>query len=211
MNETKTKFIEECETLLPIDNDDLDMECSQQPALYFRVGRWAAAQIANAKRAKSNRDRVISEFAVKVRRTPKVFGLERVTDAAIDKAVRLDPLYQEAYEAYAGAIEMEEIARALLAAFEQRRTMLTQVVRINLSQLFQGMDIDSSMQETLKAVAKSVARKTAEKAVVQTRKDKVESEKEKDTATKDEDTDRGSEVKKEGQTKKRRRRSKTSA
>ncbi len=128
--------IEQLENLLSIDEENLPQEWHEQPRLYTRLSRYAAR--CHAQQAQAELDLKILEATidetVRDRGAPEN---KRITERAIELAIRRHPDWQGAQQKRITRIEMTEIADALQKAAEMRERSL-----IRLSQRHLGGNLE---------------------------------------------------------------------
>ncbi len=90
------KACDELDNLLHVDETMLDVQWAKQPRLVWKYVRLAADASHNVDEAKAYLDVVKSEVAKFIRKNPKKFGLDRVTDTSIDKIVVRNKRYKKA-------------------------------------------------------------------------------------------------------------------
>lgn len=149
---------------LLIDPKDLGAEWLNQPSLFNEWGRLHSEAVFVKDQAKDRLALVEAELDGKIRKAPELFGLEKVTDKAINSAIIRDSDYQEALEELR---ETEKIASELSVAkyaMDQRKTALEMLSRLFINDLYADPNIveeareklrDHASKEQTKALAKS--------------------------------------------------------
>ena len=117
-----SKFIDETR----ITDINLDESFQKQSSLRAYYGAIAAQQDAEAARAKMNVDVVEAQLDRKYREAAATEG-RKVTEKALESAVKLDPEWAEAKKRYIDAQCMADIARTMVASLNDRRDMLIQL------------------------------------------------------------------------------------
>ncbi len=119
-----------------IDEYQLDREWVIQPELVYE---WAVAA-ADARRemdaAKARLEVVKADLSLKMRSDPQSYGLPKTTDAAVTSAVTVADECVEAVNAYHVARHRYELIQAGLAALENRKKALENLVSLHLSNYY---------------------------------------------------------------------------
>ena len=133
MNE---KEQEKFESIIDIDETILDEQSNAQPKLVWKYGRLWAEATKVYDEAKANEKVVLAEVTRKIRKRPKRYGMDKITDAGLKTAI---PDTKEYKEAVSAVIEAQYIVNLLLAAknaLEHRRTSLSNFVKLNEQNYF---------------------------------------------------------------------------
>lgn len=120
-----------------IDKYNLDVECERQPALYEKWSRkWAIAN-ARMEQLKAKRDLVEAELDSEVRSNPETYNITgRVTEQAIKVAVRQTNEWLNANHDLQEASLLANVLAGAKWAMEQRKEMISDLVRLHGSQYF---------------------------------------------------------------------------
>ena len=112
----------EFEKDLEIDPDQLDVMAALQGELFFKWAEKAAAAKANVDECKFRLEVFTAKLAARARTDPESFGLQKVTEAAIDTAVKTSQKYQEAYEEWIQARADSALLEKAVEALDDRQT-----------------------------------------------------------------------------------------
>lgn len=137
-------------TFFDLDPNHLDDEWLSQPKIYYEQAvRLADARAEHEKAksahdvAKNDRDDVAAELDLKIRKDPITYGLEKVTEPAIDKCVRLQPEFKEGTkEIYRSKDRINKAAaevgqlEALVSALDHRKKALEKLVELWMANYF---------------------------------------------------------------------------
>lgn len=115
---------------LEIDPFALDRECIRQPRLFFAAAEIVAQKRAYADEAKSGMDLVAADLDARIRAKPEKFGIEKVTEGAINKSIQATDEYIDARKAHAKARYEADVAQALVTALEHKKSMLGHLVAL---------------------------------------------------------------------------------
>jgi len=117
---------------LLIHINKLHHDAQEQPDLALRAGELSAELKAQAKRRKVGLDEAKASADSAVRASPEHFGIAKITESAVASAV---VLYEDVKIAAQEAIDADEAADkafALANAFEHRRSMISNEVKLYL-------------------------------------------------------------------------------
>lgn len=126
MNEQLEKLSDD----IQIDEYMLEKECMNQPHLYAEIGALYVVAKTDAKRLKEQADYVKASLNAKIRSSPVDFGIAKPTEAAISAAVSTQDECCNAISNYIDAQEIADHFQILLAAADQRRSMLNDLVEL---------------------------------------------------------------------------------
>jgi hypothetical protein len=121
-----------------IDPNALDVEWVQQPELMRRYTVHAANMKKEADDAKERLDVIRARLDMEIRVNPGQFGLEKVTEGAINATILLQAEYQKQSEVLAEARYEYDIAMAAVRALDQKKTALENLVRLLTASYFAG-------------------------------------------------------------------------
>lgn len=121
-----------------IDHTALDVEWLRQPELMRRYTKHQAETERAKSEAKEHLQVGKAQIELEIRANPKKFGLEKSTEAAIQSAVLLHPDYQKLSQEFLSAKYEDDIARGAIAAMEQRKAALENLVRLLNASYFAG-------------------------------------------------------------------------
>ena len=125
---------------LKIKLRELDRCCAEQPGLLEEVSAEASQSMAHAVSLKLKRDRVRAEVDLEVRRDPDKYDLAKATDKAIVNVVACDQRVQAAEDEYEAANVSAKQWDGLLNAYEHRRSMLNNEVKLWSGDYFSAVD-----------------------------------------------------------------------
>jgi len=145
--------ITEIEKDLIIDKDNLDFECLDQPRRFFKWAKKMALQSKEMKRAKRNIAVVRAEVASLVRNEPKLFGLEKVTDAAVVAIIDQHKKVKEAEELFIEVTYEFDIFEAAKWAMTDRKTSIEGLIKLYNEGYFSRVNTDSVGKEALASMA----------------------------------------------------------
>lgn len=132
---------------LRINLRNLDNECAEQANNYGTAAREYADAMSEMRRAKLKRDRERAALELKVRANPDTYGIGKVTDSAVQACVAGDANVRQLEDA---ALDAENLAtrwEGLLNAWEQRRSMLNNEVRLYSGEYYGDPDAGGGERE----------------------------------------------------------------
>jgi len=130
-----------------IDETALDFEWIDQPVKMMQYGSHAAAMKNALDKAKEALDFTKAELDNEIRSDPEKFGLEKVTDKAIEATILLQERYKKVSESYLNAKFESDVAFAAVKAFEQRKDALENLVRLHGQQYFAGPKVPRNLPQ----------------------------------------------------------------
>lgn len=119
-----------------IDKFNLDQEWIDQPRLYFTYAERLAEAREKYERMVSQRDLVEAQLDRDIRKNPMDYGLEKITEPAVEKAVLLDKGRMKAHEAVVRAKYTVEVLAAKVTALDHRKKALENLVSLFLANYF---------------------------------------------------------------------------
>jgi len=133
---------------LKIDGSNLGEECMGQAVLYEQIGQVVADIKKIARAAKDTMEFTAARLKKEARTNPGQFSIVKITESALDEAVRVHTEYQMAQQDYAEAQYLSDCATVLLAAAEQRKSMLKDSVSLAIHQLYSSQhDLSKSRNQ----------------------------------------------------------------
>jgi len=142
-----------------IDLLALDEEWVRQPQLRRYYGTLEADASAAYEEARNNRKVVEAEIALDVRRNPGKYGLEKVTEKAVEAMV---PTTDEVRQAISDEIEARhayDLAKASVAAIEHKKKALEKTVELHVTDYYSEPKARGASREQMDEVEKSVSRR----------------------------------------------------
>lgn len=135
---------------LQIDVLTLDKECAEQPGL---LGEWAQQYpeaMFKRDKAKQNYKVLIANTELSIRQNPEMFGLNKITEAAVTAVLNTHPEVIEAEDQYLEAVKEFELIKAGRLAFLSRDTQLT-----NLTTLYKSSYYTTNTEAQIQAEEKA--------------------------------------------------------
>ncbi len=110
--------------ILKIDPLALDEEWLKQSSTFFYWAQKASEARAEADKARFYLDRLEADLALKIRKDPDAFDLDKTTEAAISQRIKIDDDYETQSLALIDARKEAEDLSKFVSALEQRRKAL---------------------------------------------------------------------------------------
>ncbi len=123
---------------IQIDPNALDVEWLEQPDLMRKYAKYAADVKRVMDETKERLDVTKAKLEMEIRTYPANFGLEKVTESAIQSTIILQESYQELSKEYIQAKYEYDVATAVLRALEQRKSALENLVKLLSVSYFAG-------------------------------------------------------------------------
>lgn len=148
MAEQETEYEKDCK----IDLHNLHEDWQSQPEVYDKYGRkWAIAKRDKARLEEKKKTRR-AKVARNVRLNPESYGLDKVTESAIDEIVRTDPEYILIVEKLIEAQKDEDLFDVAKRAMEHRREALGGEGRLYASSYFSVPNLPKEVREDIKGM-----------------------------------------------------------
>jgi len=146
------------ESVLEIDEYNLEREWSRQPKLYFQWAKEAADVRLEMDEAKAAVEMARAEVSSLVRAAPETFGVDgKLTEKAIDVIVSQHVVCIGAVRKFGRARHRYEIMSALVSALEQRKSALENLVRLHLANYYSDPRTPKAEQGKLEEMQKDHA------------------------------------------------------
>ena len=121
----------ESESVVRIDELNLDKECIRLPSDYLRYAHLSADLKQTVSLRKAELDVVEADLCKKIRTDPQAYGIEKVTESAIKECVATRKEYKQAVRASIEAQHDQDIAQAVVWALEHKKRSLTLLVELH--------------------------------------------------------------------------------
>jgi len=125
----------------------LDEEWINQPKLYYTYAAKLARRRKRHEQAKANLNVVESELSREMRRIPKIFGIDKVSESAIEKFIPLQHSYKEALEKVIEAKHEMDIMQAAVDALDHRKKALENLTHLYAMNYFSEPRLAKTMTE----------------------------------------------------------------
>lgn len=137
----------EFEQDLAIDPNELDVQAAMQGELFFKWAEKSVNAVKKQDAAKFRLEVLGAKLSNKARKDPASFGLDKVTDKAIDMAVKISAEYQEAQEEWFSAKSNADMLKEAVKAMEQKKRMLEVLITLHGQQYFAGPAVPRNLVE----------------------------------------------------------------
>ncbi len=127
--------------IFDLDKDRLDEEWVEQPKLYHQQAEKLADARAEWERAKAERDVVTAEIDQDVRSNPAKYGMEKITEGAVEKKIVLQSRFSKANEKVIQAKHAVDVIQAMIDALDHRKKALESLVQLHLANYFSSPKI----------------------------------------------------------------------
>lgn len=119
-----------------LDPNRLDEEWVSQPRLFWEAARKLADARADYERAKAAREVEKAELDRAIRRDPEDFGMNKITEGAIEQVILLQKTYKRANEEVIKAKHTVDIFEADVRTLEHRKSALEALVKLRLEEYY---------------------------------------------------------------------------
>lgn len=141
-----------------IDKYNLDEECANQPDLYRDHAQLLADAKFNLDENEAEFELVKAELDRAIRKTPRKYGITRVSERAIDNAVILQPEYQQAARLVREAKHAVETLKGAVITLEHRKQSLENLTYLQGQGYFAEPKVPRSAMESVAKVKKRMVR-----------------------------------------------------
>lgn len=152
MGKIDDKRAEKIRLDLQVDENNLDREWLGQPTLYFSY----AAKLADAQRdldmARNRLSVAKAEADQSIRRDPKLYGMEKVTEASVASAVAAEEGCVNAAELVAAARHRVDVFQAAVDALQHRRKALESLVTLFMANYYSKPRASGEAKEKMEHV-----------------------------------------------------------
>lgn len=144
----------ELRTDLTINLSDLHHDWQKQPTIYEKWGGRLSIALEERDNVKTNLDLTKAELDMEVRNSPEEYGLERVTEGAVNAAILQEHKFKKAQKRLAKKQSSVEYLKQALIAINQKKSALEAEVRLYLGAYFSepvagNPDFDVEMDQRL--------------------------------------------------------------
>ena len=133
-----------------IDPDSLDIEWLEQPKLMVAYAQHSARTRQQMEHGKERLDIVRAELDKEIRSEPNKFGIEKVTEGAINSTITTNEKFQEAQEEYRQAQYEFNMAQGAARAIDGKKDALENLVRLHGQQYFAGPQVPRDLSHEWK-------------------------------------------------------------
>jgi hypothetical protein len=130
-----------------IDETALDVEWVEQPALMMKYARLAADARKYLDQKKEALELLRAEIDKEIRQNPTEFGIEKITENAVQNTIITTEQFREANQKVINAKFDVDIAQAAVIAVSQRKDALENLVRLHGQQYFAGPKIPRNLHD----------------------------------------------------------------
>lgn len=146
-----------------IDPNALDVECVRQVDAFFKWCERSIEARGEVDRLKLRLDTLLSELDLKVRKNPRKYGLDKITEASVKATVLTSPEYLEAWDKYFKARDDSALLDKAVAAMEMKKRMLESLITLHGQSYFAGpsapRDLKSAYMMQMEAATERVGKK----------------------------------------------------
>ena len=132
--------LRELKSRMPIDRTRLDEECVGQAAMYADIGEFVSELKRDARNAKDFLDLEHSRLRKAIRENPGAYGIAKLTESALEDGVITHDDYRRALQSATEAQYLADCANVLIAAAEQRKSMIKDAVALYIHEYFSTKD-----------------------------------------------------------------------
>ncbi len=123
---------------IKIDENALDLEWKDQAELFMKYALHLANTQKELDSFKQELDIMRAEIDKSIRENPEKYGIEKVTEGAIQSAILTDKGFIQANKDYLNVKFENDMAKNAVQAFNQRKEALENLVKLHGQQYFAG-------------------------------------------------------------------------
>ena len=157
---------------LEIDIENLEVEATLQPELYFKYSLMAKEAREKFDLLKMKLSITESELSKKARLKPADFGIRKTTEGAIKDGVTTHPLYRTVFKRMIRAKNEAELMNCAQEAMNQRKRMLELLVQLHGREYFAGPSLPHTPKEFWERIKKKKGEQIHEKMISKIKKRK---------------------------------------
>jgi len=150
MSETKNY-----ESDMYIDENALDVELLEQPALMMKYSKMLAELKRDRDLEKENLDLTRAELDKAIRADPAFFDIVKITETVITNTIITLKAYKAAMKEYLDTKFEVDVCQGVVSAIEQRKSALEYLVKLHGQQYFAGPSTPHDLTEARAKKTKS--------------------------------------------------------
>lgn len=155
---------------LEIGKHNLDEEWENQPLLF---AKWAEEEVeAQFQRDKKKEQLELERAKIDsaIRKNPMAFGIDKVTEAAIQNVILQTKSYQKISNDYLDAVKNSKILSVARESFDQRKKALEKLTDLFLSNYWAEPNITREGKEKMEKVNQEEAQRSFQDSMVKRRR-----------------------------------------
>lgn len=121
---------------LLIEQYELDVEWLKQPMYFMKWSEVAENAISERDQAREEMTIEVAKLELAMRANPEKYGIDKVTDKSIDAAIKASEKYSKLSSQFQEKAKKAKILSAARDAFEHRKTALSKLTDLFLSNYF---------------------------------------------------------------------------
>lgn len=142
------------ESILHIDEHHLDKECIQLPSQYHQAAFAAASTNQDIDELKSELKVVEATFHLAVRKEPAKYGLEKITEGALDELTLLNPKVRELDKKIRALENKQTMQKLLVASLDVKKRSLSNLVDLHVAGWHAQVKPSGEGREALKKISR---------------------------------------------------------
>jgi len=150
------------ESVVNIDENNLGRECVKLPTDYIQAAFQSCEAKKDVAEARAELSVIEADLAKEIRSDPAAFGIEKITEAAINAAVITHKDYQQAKGQLLEGEYNADLAQALVWALEHKKRALTLLVDLHGMSYFSTPKTTEAGREALDRMNQRKVRRVRE-------------------------------------------------
>ena len=152
-------MIEKAKSVVEISETELDKECIKLPSDFLFYAGLAADCRRDVQELKAKMDVVEADLSKKIRDEPAVYGIEKVTESAINAVILTRKEYKQAQSELFAKQHDLDIAQAVVFAMEHKKRALTMLVELHGQGWFANVKMSAKGKEAVEEMTKGKVRR----------------------------------------------------
>lgn len=152
----------ESQSVVQIDELNLDKECIRLPGDYLKYAHLAADTKAKVDEIDNRLKVVEAELSRDIRATPADYGLDKVTETAVNLVITAHPRYQKGQAALLEVRHEAKLAEAVVWALEHKKRALTLLVELHGMGYFSNPKVSKEGRQAVEQMTQRRVRRSPE-------------------------------------------------
>lgn len=151
------EVIEDAESILEINQNELDREWVRQPWLYFRHAQEFADARQRLDEEKANLSIIRAEASLEIRTKPEAFNVTKLTEGVVKETLETVIEVQDAEKAVREAKHAVDIYQGLVTALDHKKRALESLVHLHGQSYFASPQASGDDRDAMEEVVSKAA------------------------------------------------------
>lgn len=149
---------------LKVDLNQLDDEWVKQPNIYYEAASQASDARKDYEEARNDLEVVKAELDKAIREDPESYGVGKLTEAIVTQTIVRQKEYKRACQEVVNTRHAMDVANAYVGALDHKKTALTKLVDLFLSNYFSKPQASKGAKEKMEDVERRSVRRKGRRA-----------------------------------------------